>query len=107
TDFAEFAVYDCRVEPNKNDRAATARIHYLTFDQYADQWDEIAGLFGREAVMNGSLDSFIEVVKTPKDTTTVDDAFLNEIEAWRETLADNIFKWDTKLSERDLNFAVQ
>ncbi len=107
TDFEEFAVYDCRVEPDKNDNAATARIHYLTFDHYADQWDEIAGLFGRDAVMNGSLDSYIESIKTPKGTTTVDDAFLKEIEDWREKLAKNIFRWDTRLSERDLNFAVQ
>src|SRR5690606_26326975 len=31
TDFEEFAVYDCRVRPNKSDKASTARIHYWTY----------------------------------------------------------------------------
>src|SRR5574341_1028048 len=33
TDFEEFAVYDCRIEPKKYDKAATARISYLTIDR--------------------------------------------------------------------------
>jgi hypothetical protein len=35
-DFEEFAVYDCRVRPQKTDGPATARTMYLTFDQYED-----------------------------------------------------------------------
>lgn len=39
TDFEEFAVYDCRVQPHKSDKSSTARVMYVTFDQYGQRWD--------------------------------------------------------------------
>jgi hypothetical protein len=35
SDFEEFAVYDCRVKPHKDDPASCARIFYCTFREYA------------------------------------------------------------------------
>ena len=40
TDFEEFAVYDCRVKPEKNDRASIARTAYFTFEDYIDKWEK-------------------------------------------------------------------
>src|SRR2546425_7706269 len=34
TDFEEFAIYDCRVKPEKEDSAAAARIFYLPYTDY-------------------------------------------------------------------------
>ncbi|MDR0785322.1 MAG: type I restriction enzyme HsdR N-terminal domain-containing protein, partial [Treponema sp.] len=34
TNFAEFAVYDTRIKPNKNDNAGIARIFYCTYKEY-------------------------------------------------------------------------
>jgi hypothetical protein len=79
TDFEEFAVYDCRVKPNKNDSAAVGRIMYLTSGQYAEKWDDIAAIFSREAVLKGSFDKFAEGIKGKRGTATVDDVFLEEI----------------------------
>jgi len=90
SDFEEFAVYDTRVEPKKNDKASTARIHYYTYQDYADKWHEIASVFSKDAVLKGSFDKHAETSKAKKGTTTVDDAFLAEIEDWRELLAKNI-----------------
>jgi predicted type IV restriction endonuclease len=53
TDFAEFAVYDCRVLPKPTDKASTGRILYLTYKEYIDRWDEIARIFSKEAVLQG------------------------------------------------------
>src|SRR5918995_6576615 len=33
TDFEEFAVYDCRFEPQKEDKPSTARLEFVTYDQ--------------------------------------------------------------------------
>ncbi len=90
TDFEEFAVYDCRGKPDKNDKAATGRVMYLTYDQYAEKWDEIAAIFSREAVLKGSFDRYAEATKGKRGTADVDDAFLAEIERWRDLLARNI-----------------
>ncbi len=107
TDFAEFAVYDCRILPKPSDKASTGRLLYLTYKDYADRWDEIAGIFSREDVLKGSFDKFAEAKKGKRGTSPVDKEFLAEIETWRDTLAKNLALRNPKLSVRDLNFAVQ
>jgi len=107
SDFEEFSIYDCRVRPNKKDAAANARIFYCTFDQYIEKWDEIFGIFSRDAVLKGSFDDYAESTKRKKGTSEVDDAFLHEIERWRALLARNFALRNTQLTVRDLNFAVQ
>jgi hypothetical protein len=107
TDFEEFAVYDCRVKPGKNDSAAVARVMYLTSAHYAERWDEITAIFSRDAVLKGSFDKFAEGTKGKRGTASVDDVFLEEIERWRDLLARNIALRNPDLSQRELNFAVQ
>jgi hypothetical protein len=107
TDFEEFAVYDCRIKPNRNDSSSVARVMYLTSDQYAEKWEEIASVFAREAVLKGSFDKYAEGTAGKRGTATVDDAFLEEIERWRDLLARNIAARNPELSQRELNFAVQ
>src|SRR5213078_1954320 len=87
TDFEEFAVYDCRVEPRLDDKASVARILYLNFREYVSHWDDIAKIFAREAILKGSFDKFAESTKAKRGTAEVDDAFLSEIEKWRADLA--------------------
>ena len=105
-DFEEFAVYDCRVRPKPNDKASTARIMYITYEEYADNWEEIDTIFSRESILKGSFDKFAESRKT-KGTAEVDDEFLDDMESWRETLAKNIALRNKMLSVRELNHAVQ
>jgi type I restriction-modification system DNA methylase subunit/predicted type IV restriction endonuclease len=107
TDFEEFSVYDCRVKPVKTDKASVCRLLYIKFTEYESRWSEIAGIFSKDAINKGSFDKYAESNKTKKGTTTVDDAFLSEIEAWRDLLARNIALRNEKLSNRELNFAVQ
>jgi hypothetical protein len=107
TDFEEFAVYDCRIKPVQTDKASTGRVLYFTYKDYPAKWGEIASIYSREAVLKGSFDKYAESSKLKKGTTTVDDAFLTEIEDWRDLLARNIAIRNPDLSQRELNFAVQ
>src|SRR6266516_1645296 len=107
TDFEEFAVYDCRVEPRLADKASVARVLYLNFREYVPRWDDIAKIFARDAILKGSFDKFAESTKAKRGTAEVDDAFLDEIETWRADLARNLALRNRKLSQRDLNFSVQ
>lgn len=107
TDFEEFAVYDCRVKPQKEDKASAARILCLNFFDYPTRWEEVAGIFSRDAVLLGSLDRFADSSKRKKGTAEVDDAFLAEIEVWRDSLARNLAQRNPGLTQRELNFAVQ
>jgi len=107
TDFEEFAVYDCRVRPDKTDKPSKARILYLEYTDYAEHWDEIASIFSRDAVLKGSFDKYAVTEKRKHGTAEVDVAFLAEIESWREALAHNIALRNPGLSNRQLNYAVQ
>lgn len=107
TDFEEFAVYDCRVKPGRTDKASAARVMYLNYTEYPDKWEQIASIFAREAVLKGSFDKYAETAKRKKGTAEVDEAFLNEIEQWRDGLARNIALRNPKLTNRQLNYAVQ
>ena len=107
TNFAEFAVYDCRKKPTHLDKASVGRVNYYTHDQYVTHWDEIAGIFSKNAILKGSFDKYAESTKGKRGTATVDGAFLAEIEGWREELAKNLAARNPALEQRELNFAVQ
>src|SRR6266516_4139981 len=107
SDFEEFAVYDCRFKPDQHDNAAAGRILYIPYTDYAGRWDEIAGIFSRDAVLKGAFDKFAESTKAKRGTADVDDVFLETIEGWRANLARNLALRNPKLTQRELNFAVQ
>lgn len=108
TDFDEFAVYDCRTRPDKTDKSSAGRILYVTADEYDTRWEEIAGVFAREAVLKGSFDRHAAAgAGAKRGTTSVDAAFLAEIEGWRDLLARGIALRNPDLSQPELNFAVQ
>ena len=108
TDFQEFAVYDCRIRPKQGDKPSVGRVMYFTCDQYLDHWDEIATVFSKQSIMEGSFDKYVTGRKK-RGTTEVDEEFLNEIEKWRSALAKNIAlrNADKNFNIRDINFAVQ
>ena len=107
TDFEEFSVYDCRMRPDRNDKAATGRILLLSFTDYVTRWDEIAGIFSKTAVWQGALDRFAVAKAGKRGTAEVDDEFLAEIERWRELLARNLVLRNPHLRGQDVNWAVQ
>lgn len=106
-DFEEFAIYDTRIKPAVNDAAAVARTFYCTFEEYEEKWSEIEAVFARESILKGSFDKYADGTRRKRGTTEVDDAFLLEIERWREMLAKNFALRNAGLSVYDLNFAVQ
>ncbi len=107
TDFEEFSVYDRNSKPDKTDKPSKGRILYLTYKDYLTRWDEIAGIFSKNAILKGSFDKYAEDKKGKRGTAEVDTAFLEEIAGWREILARNIALRNPDLSTKDLNYAVQ
>lgn len=107
TDFEEFAIYDCTKKPNPTDKAAVARIKYLTFKDYVKEFDFLWDTFSKERVLKGSFDKFVQSDTGKKGTATVDKEFLNSLDTWRTYLATSI-SWNNKeLNEDEINFAVQ
>ena len=107
TDFHEFAIYDTRIKPLKNDPPHKGRVFYCKFEEYAQKWGEIAGIFSRDAVLKGSFDRYAVSVRGKRGTASVDEDFLGTLNEWRLCLAKNLALRNAKLSQRELNFAVQ
>ena len=107
TDFEELAVYDTRVKPAVGDRASVARVFYCTYDEYEQRWPDLWERFSHEAVRKGRFDAYAEGTKKKRGTAEVDQAFLEEIEGWRRTLAANLRLRNPSLTTADLNYAVQ
>ncbi|MBA7470322.1 Type IIS restriction enzyme Eco57I [subsurface metagenome] len=110
TDFEEFIVYDCTAKPSAKDKASAKRIGYYRYTDYIEKWDEIAAIFSKQGILTGGYDDYVESLKLKKGgkgTAGIDDAFLAEIEGWRDLLAKNIALRNRDLSVRELNAAVQ
>ena len=107
TDFEEFSVYYCLSRPNREDKPTKSRIMYLRYDQYAEKWEEIAALFSREAVLNGSLERYARSLPQKRGEKRVDAALLGDISRWREALAKNIALGNPELDTASLNYSVQ
>ncbi|HZK61745.1 MAG TPA: N-6 DNA methylase, partial [Anaerovoracaceae bacterium] len=110
TDFEEFIVYDCTKKPSLNDKSSLGRIKYYTYRDYIEKWDEIESIFSQDSIYTGKFDDLADNLvkkKGGKGTAGIDDAFLAEIEGWRDILAKNIAIRNMGLSVHELNLAVQ
>jgi len=107
TDFEEFAVYDCSRRPKPSDAPSVARVTYCRYGDYLDHLDDLYSTFSQEAILRGAFDRYAEDASRKRGTATVDDAFLTEIERWREELAKDLARGNPDLSVHDLNAAVQ
>jgi len=109
TNFAEFAVYDCRIEPSQGDSPEEARVMYLTHSQYLDEWERLRATLSPEAVRQGAHRDLLEAAA--KGVLRVDEAFLRDMESWRADLAEHLHKQarfiDRRLNQRELNHLVQ
>lgn len=106
TNFRELAIYDCRIPPRQGDSPSVARLHYDEYRTYVSHWSKISSILSRSAVLDGSVDPTSATLRDVRGVSEVDEAFLSEIELWRERLAKNIAVRNGSFSVEDLNFAV-
>ncbi len=107
TDFQELAIYDTRIKPKPTDTAATARIEYLTYKQYAEHFEELYDKISWDAVDLGKFDTYYESARDKKGTTSVDSDILAMIEKWRTLLAEDIALHNEEIDEFNLTSCVQ
>jgi TaqI-like C-terminal specificity domain/Eco57I restriction-modification methylase/N-6 DNA Methylase len=107
SDFQEFCVYDCTIEPSMSERSDSARPLYIRYTDYEAKWDTIYSLFSRKAVLEGSLNTFGENLARQRGSKNVDSAFLRELDRWRLLLAQDIAIRNKSLYVGELNYVVQ
>ncbi|OFX37770.1 MAG: hypothetical protein A2X08_01825 [Bacteroidetes bacterium GWA2_32_17] len=107
TDFEELSVYDCTKKPIPTDKAVVARLKYITYKDYLNEFDFIWNTFSKESVLKGSFDKFVKSDTNKKGTATVDFEFLQSLDKWRTYLATSISLNNKNLDEDELNFVIQ
>ena len=107
TDFEQLAFYEGYSKPVYDANPAIGRIALFHFKEYLTKWDEIASRISRAAVTTGAFETYVQGIKGKRGTTDVDDAFLAEMERWRDLLAHNIALRNPAITQRELNFTVQ
>jgi type I restriction-modification system DNA methylase subunit/predicted type IV restriction endonuclease len=107
TDFEEFAVYDCTKRPKPTDKPGIARIKYIRYKNYLDEFEYLWNTFSKERVLKGSFDRYIQSDTVKKGTATVDKEFLASLDTWRTYLATSISLRNKELDEDEINYMVQ
>lgn len=105
--FEQLSLYSGRIRPRVEDRPDVARLLSVRYTEYEKRWDELAAILSPEAVEQGALDKITEQPDNVTGSLPVDDAFLDEIEAWRLRLARDIDRRHPSLSLEELNTVVQ
>ncbi len=119
TDFEEFHILDCRYKPDIRD-VMGRKIEYFHYSDYANEekFARIYWLFSHEAVASGSIERRIAELQRPRGKAIqrglfkggyqpVDEAFLVELDEYREVLAKAFKKTNPDLHSEELTEAVQ
>ena len=81
----------------------------MTDSQYLDQWQRLQAALSPDAVRQGKHRDLLEAAA--KGVLRVDEAFLRDMESWRDDLAEHLHKQarfiDRQLDQRELNHLVQ
>lgn len=105
TNFEHLVFYDCKVKPELEDHASHNRYKSFCYTDFLDNLEELYSLLSFEAIKSGSLDS-IDTAEL-RGEESFDSHFLNQIESWRQILAENVVENNADLSQDDINFLIQ
>jgi len=119
TDFEEFHILDCRTRPDITTILDTKR-DYFHYKDYLDKekFAKIYWLFSREAIANNSIEKYVEQLPKPRGKAvqkglfkggyqSIDEAFLQELDGIRDTLAKAFKKKNPHLGSDELTEMTQ
>ncbi|MFZ3065748.1 MAG: N-6 DNA methylase [Nitrospirota bacterium] len=106
TDFEEFKLFDASLKPNSR-YPNEGLIFDFKYTDYLKNIDKLYNL-SKEEVEKGSLEKLLpRDVKSKRLRIPVDKAFLEDMTAWREELAKDIYKRNPQIDVKVLNEVVQ
>ncbi len=119
TDFEEFHILDCRTKPDIHTILDTKR-DYFHYKDYLDKekFAKVYWLFSREAIANNSIEKYVEQLPKPRGKAvqkglfkggyqSIDEAFLEELDGIRITLAKAFKKKNPHLGSDELTEMTQ
>ncbi len=107
TNFEHLAIYDCSEPVNDNDSVSKRRIKLYHFSEYAEKFEEIKSLIGKESVYSGEFDENWDDIELQIQKYNIDNLFLEQINEWRLLLGSEILTRNPEIDEFQLNDIVQ
>jgi type I restriction-modification system DNA methylase subunit len=107
TNFDKLVIYDCRPRPKPYDDPRIARLEVYDYTEYVSKFEEIYAKLSFTAIDSGQFDVIFGIDKEREGTEPFDQYFLDQIDRWRELLAQNIVRENPKLSQEEVNFLIQ
>ncbi|NQZ54834.1 MAG: Eco57I restriction-modification methylase domain-containing protein [Piscirickettsiaceae bacterium] len=107
SNFEYLAIYDCSSQVSNDDPVQHSRIKLYHCSEYAEKFDEIYRLLGRENVYNGKFDDEWVEIEDKINHFSVDTLFLQQINEWRVNLARKFISIKPDICDAELNDLTQ
>lgn len=107
SNFDTLALYDCSNRPLSTDSASVARIKMYCYTEYVEKFDEIYDQISREVIYSGDFDAAFHANRSRTGTEPFDEFFLNQIEKWRRSFAEDLILNNKMLNQDEMNFLLQ
>lgn len=107
SNFEYLLIYDTSVKVEEGDGRAKALLRQYHYTDYAEKFQELQSLIGREAVYSGRFDEEWKDIETLQNPWSVDNQFLKQINEWRLMLGNDLLAAYPSLDMETLNDEVQ
>ncbi|MDO9001597.1 MAG: Eco57I restriction-modification methylase domain-containing protein [Bacteroidota bacterium] len=107
SNFEYLIIYDTSVKVEKDDNFQKALVKKYHYTEYEDKFEEIKKLLGKDVVYSGAFEVEWQEIETKINQYSIDNLFLNQINEWRKALGAEIYKYEPKIDEQQLNDVVQ
>lgn len=105
TDFQEIQLYETTIPPSRKNPRQGLRLKLLC-EEFVGRFDDL-WVLSKESVTAGALQGLQLKGKEARDREPVDARFLKELQHWREVLAKDLYKQNSRVSVQLLNEVVQ
>ncbi len=107
SNFEYLMIYDASVKVEETDTNTKALIKKYHYTEYADKFDELQHLLGKESVYSGLFDEEWKDIEVRLKQWSVDKQFLKQINEWRLLLGKEILAADPTIDMELLGDEVQ
>lgn len=107
SNFEYLLIYDVTVKVDEQDSCQRALVKQYHYTEYAEKFDEICRLLGRESVHEGSFDEEWKNIESRVKHWAIDSSFLAQINTWRLLLGREILNANPSIGIERLGDEVQ
>jgi hypothetical protein len=103
SNFEYLLIYDCSERVESTDTYSKCLVKSFYYTQYAEKFDEIKSLLGRESVYIGEFDRKWKDIEVQLEQHSVDKFFLSQINDWRKELGAEMYRYKNDITDQELN----